>query len=237
MNRIPTLECTGTSTATTYHLRPIKGDTLHRDFGWALATVNDVIGTLDIQSDWGSWSHAWMHANFGGAGPTLTHFIAGREHGSTYNGKFYPDTYIADKLTSGDDKKRKQFDGEKTVARLRERIIEARRDDVNFASRHRFSASDARELWDALDELKHEDNEQEFHRLVCDIRDPHSIVIDSEVYERFVYEPTIGYLILRDAIVPALARACTAALAARDGRLGATRALLARNRARREARS
>jgi hypothetical protein len=236
--KVPALEHTGTSTATTYHLWPVAGDRAHAGFGWALATINDATGELQIMSDWGEWSYRW-HADPRSLGaPTLSHFIAGRERGVTHNGKFYPDTYIADKLTSSDDGKRKRqrFSGEKTVARLRERIIEARRESANSA-RDRFPASEARDLWDALGSLEHEENEQEFHRCVCDIRDARSIVIDSEVYESFVYEPTTGYLILRDAIVPALARACTEAIAARDGRVGATRALLARNRARREART
>lgn len=237
--KLPTLECTGSSTATTYHLRPVASDTLHRDFGWALATINDATGELNIQSDWGDFCHRWGHANFGGAGPTLTHFIAGRERGWTdRDGTFYNDTYVADKLTSGDDgkRKRRQFSAAKTVATLRERIIEARKESAN-AARDRFPAHDAREIWDHLGDIEHEDNVEEFHRLLYDHADPHGIVVDSDVYESFVYEPTIGYLILRDAIVPALARACTEAIAARDNRAGATRALLARNRARREART
>ena len=235
--KIPMIERTGTSTATTYHLRPVAGDRAHACFGWALATVNDATGELQIMSDWGEWSYRW-HADPRNLG-TLTHFIAGRERGwADRAGAFRNDTYIADKLTSSDDgkRKRKQFDGEKTVAALRERIIEARRESANSA-RDRFTRSIARASWDELDELKNEDNEQEFHRLVYEIDDPTGLVIDSEVYESFVYEPTYGYLILRDAIVPALARACTEAIAARDSRVGATRALLARNRARREARS
>lgn len=212
--RIPVLESTGTSIATTYHLRPVAADIAHAGFGWALCTINDATGELQIMSDWGEWSHRW-HADPKSLGaPTLSHFIANRAYGFTYNGKFYPDTYLADKLTSSDDgkRKRRQFSPEATVKALRTQIVDARR----TCTRGKFTREVAREIWDELGAIESEDNEQEFHRRLFDIDDPSGQIISGDVYEEFQYEDTLGYRVLVDAIVPTLAKAARERLARDD---------------------
>lgn len=37
-----------------YYLRPVSGS-----FGWAVITMNERIGMLQITSDWGNWSYRW----------------------------------------------------------------------------------------------------------------------------------------------------------------------------------
>ena len=60
------------NTATTYSFQ-----TTGEGFkSWALCTVNDVTGELNIQSDFGNWSHRWNTDALGS--PTLTAFIGDR---------------------------------------------------------------------------------------------------------------------------------------------------------------
>lgn len=60
------------NTATTYSFQT-TGEGYR---SWALCTVNDATGELNIQSDWGNWSHRW-HTDALGS-PTLTAFIGDR---------------------------------------------------------------------------------------------------------------------------------------------------------------
>src|SRR4051812_34587228 len=93
------LKLTGTSSGTAYHFRPTDS------MGWAICTVNDATGELQIMSDWGDWSYRWTVRALGPGSDTaepLTRFLAdpGHKH----------DNYLADKLTSSDRSKRESFD-------------------------------------------------------------------------------------------------------------------------------
>lgn len=202
----PAFEAMHISTATTYHF-----STVPRSYGWVLATVNDETGELSIQSDWGHWSYRWS-AQAGCLGAaTLSHFLARRARGSMYNGKFYPDTYLADKLTSSDRKLREEFDPEGTVARLRGYVLEHRR-------REELTCEMARELWDDLGEiLTHDDRDtyDGFATRFYDITN-HDRVVSDSLSEYLRHEPTYGYLILRDCIIPALVVAIAERIAKHD---------------------
>src|SRR5262249_2208296 len=76
-------------------------------YGWALCTVNDVTGEINIQSDWGEWAYRWPKA----PGGSLTSFIGNRSSG--YH-------YFADKLSCEEGPQSGHaFDAEPTVNRLR----------------------------------------------------------------------------------------------------------------------
>lgn len=80
------LSLISTQIATTYVFRDTPGE-----FGWANCTVNDSTGELSIQSDWGSWSHAWSPDPRHLGAPSLTLFIGNRGDVD----------YLARKLQSG----------------------------------------------------------------------------------------------------------------------------------------
>jgi len=110
------LELRSTSTATTYRFLGAPGGG-----NWACCTVNDVTGELTITSDWGrgNWGHRWNVDHLGS--PSLTHFIGDREHVD----------YLAGKLQGAAGGER--FSPEETVARLRQEVLERRRDHARVA--------------------------------------------------------------------------------------------------------
>lgn len=197
---IPTFSLVRTHTATTYHLSADK-------HGWgALCTVNDATGELQIISGWGNWAYLWSARPSHLGAPTLTHFLADRDAGH----------YLADKLTSGEDKKRQRhdFSAEKTVADLREYLV-ARFKETRDLRNHRgyLSGREFRRIYQELGELAHQD-EREFVAALYEI-DGHERVSDAP-WEHLRYEPTIGYLILLNGIIPALIAACQRTIADRE---------------------
>ena len=186
---LPAFVHTGTSTATTYHLAPAPSENRHAGYGWALATVNDRTGELQITSDWGNWAHRWSAnpAHLGSA--TLSRFLADPSPGSC--------SYLADKLTSGEDKhKRERFSPSKTVAHLRSFVLEKRRDWT-------LGPVIARQLWNDLGGIEHCEDINDFATQFYDIEAHEQIVSDS-LHEYTQHELERGYLILRDAILPCL---------------------------------
>lgn len=197
--KMPVLAFSYASVAMTYHFKADQA------FGWALATINDTTGELTIQSDWGDWTYRWSPHHTGC--PTFSHFIGERTRWDEQGlpaGRYY----LADKLTSSDRHKREQFSPQKTVAALREEIIEKRRaGEIGRVL--------ARRLWDALGEIEHENDVRDF----VDGFYNHTEQRERELvwkyaieFEKLRHEPTYGYLVLRDAILPALIEAVRARL-------------------------
>ncbi len=200
-DNLPTMAFRSKSTATTYSFGVNNG------YGWALCSVNDTTGELNIMSDWGNWAYRWG-PHFGGQGPTLTHFIAGRSDGACH--------YLADKLTSDDRSKREAFSGEKTVASLREYICQRRRESPDHP---KLDAATARQLYDDLGEtLTHDDRDdaRDFVARVWDIEN-HDLVFDAS--DDLRYEKTGSYMVLLKSIIPALVAACDATVFEREALL------------------
>lgn len=198
---MPTFAPPRISTAKAYSFRCPDG------FGeWAICTVNDATGELHVQSDWGCWAYRW--GNTFGGGKNLTQFIADRDPHASH--------YLADKLTSerpdGERMSRMAFSPEATVKRWGERIRE--RYDAGKITREQ-----RRDLGQALKELEHETDERAFIEAWWQI-DDHDLVIDGNEWDDTRSEPTSSYLVLRDAIIPALVIACRAdlSLQLRDSR-------------------
>lgn len=195
--RIPKMIATGMSTATTYHFRP------EPDMGWALCTVNDTTGELTVQSDWGDFSYRWNVAHLGC--PTLHHFIAHRMRHT--DGKI-DCHYLADKLTSSDHSKRERFSPEKTVAELKRIVIEKRRAEE-------ISGRLSRQLFDDLTEIDHEDDVRNFVERYYQIDEHDQICKHAIEMEYLRNEPTGSFLVLLEAILPALVEAVTQRLTLR----------------------
>lgn len=182
------------SISTTYHFSP----TDKKPWGWgALCTVNDQTGELSVTSDWGSWSYQWSPNPKHLGSPTLTEFLSNRSSAH----------YVADKLTSSDDKLRRHFSPEATVKYLCKLAGERYRDND-------ITKGQCREIVNELREMNRTDDERDFvdafyrielHDKVC-----------SEPWECFCHEPTTGYLVLLHSIIPALIESCRRTAAERN---------------------
>jgi len=108
-----------------------------RGHGWCDAYITE-LGQFTAQSDYGTFGYWWGSPGTARAKPADTKlmvfvaFLLGIETN--------PDYFVI-KLTNGRDS---QFDAETTEKAVKERLIEARRDDS-------MSAEDAREEWDSVD--------------------------------------------------------------------------------------
>jgi hypothetical protein len=204
-----------TTTATTYHF-----DVIDPGRHWALCTVNDSTGELQITSDWGEWAYRWHVQHLGpvsGTSEPLTRFLAdpGHKH----------DHYLADKLTSSDRSKREAFDAAETVASLREHLVDCFkggglrrivRGNI-FASplepegrdrRVEMTGREFAELYKALGELKNVDDQRDFVDRFEEIDGNESV--SEEPWEHFCSSPTSAHLVLLHTIIPALVDACIA---------------------------
>lgn len=112
--------------------------------GWAIITIG-TDGTFAALSDYGNWSYAgWSHH---GCGDIRRFFL--RERRS--------DSYLITKLCSGHPRLLHLYDGEATVKRIREAIIQHRRDGS-------FDARQARREWDLIEDLEVQESELAFGR-------------------------------------------------------------------------
>lgn len=227
---VPTLVATRVTTATTYHFKNAA-----RDFGWALATVNDQTGELSIQSDWGGWSYRWDARPSNLGAPTLTHFIANRSDDGC--------DYLADKLW-GKGYGGQRFSSYKTVAALRTRLAKERleqgREHLNIARSFELSTTGyidaldaggchrrsekrryydlvnggdepltkgiAREIWDALDDLTDLRSEELFIERLHAVRG-HAWLGD-ELWNNLESDTDPMYEVLLLGILPALRDEC-----------------------------
>lgn len=190
---LPKLVLSKKSTATAYHFDV----TTPRRCGWALCTVNDNTGELQIMSDWGNWAHRW-HASPSSLGlPTLTHFIGQRDK--------YASHYLAGKLCKRDESQ--TFSAELTVRELGRQLAESRRDGDVDRSEHIATAK-------VLADMRHIDDVRDF--VDAWNRSDAAGKVNCEPWESFRHEPTGSYLVLRDAILPALIEACRVEANLRD---------------------
>ena len=196
---LPDLTLRSTSIATSYRFLTSSGS---RNPGWAICTVNDATGELGVQSDWGNWAYR-------SRAPNLTAFIGATYtlHGDHCDRRHY----LADKLTSGEHGKRHVFSPEKTVGDLRARVCARRRDGE-------IDAELARELYDALGELEHTDDTRDFIDGYYRIEGHDKITRYAIEMEDLREDDAPSYLVLRDAILPALIAACAADVHARNER-------------------
>lgn len=198
----PVFKQTGQSRPVTFHFYTTKES--EKDFrygwGWMIATINDRTGELIISSDWGHWAHRW-HVDALGSSPwnrhatsSLMEFIG---HYATYSDK-YRFEYLAGKLSTPEEKR--EFDPEKTVASLRQQIIDLRKDE-------QLTRSAARELWDELGDLEHERDMREFvdgvYRIDRDLLKP----LGFDPCEDLHTSPSTKYEVLVSAVLPAVCEA------------------------------
>lgn len=176
--------------------------------GWAICTVNDSTGELSIQSDWDTWGYRWNVDHLGQ--PTLTHFI-----GTKYSDPSYPDRrhYLADKLTSHDYKMRQRFSPKLTTKELCRLAGEAYGEGRIDKETCRTMVAEIRDIGT--------DDERDFYDAVCQISGHEKLGVDPW-YETYKTEPTSGYLVLRDGILPAIIEACCATVRDRSLSVGAT---------------
>lgn len=185
--------------------------------GWAFVTVCDATGQLAINSDWGDFQHCWLARAFGSvsveapadwhppmAPPsrprTLTEFLAEMDAVD----------YVADKLTGHDRRRFEVVDTKATLAELRRRIVEKRREQsYSFRMRETMAADRraARAAWDAAAEFVDElapsgDNFWEvYERHVDDLR---PYLADDEPWEVMEKRDTRNVDVLRELLLPTL---------------------------------
>lgn len=189
----PTLVETGRSTATVYHFRPTGEE--RRFGGWAHCVVNDETGELLITSDWtDACGHGWGAGALGSARPTLTHFLA--EERTCFD-------YFAGKLLRGTDRAQ-CFSPERTVAAMRKRVIEYRREG-------RLTKAVAREQWDSVVGLDGYHHHCDFE---AHVPEEWNETI-APWWDDVRTEPTREWNALVGWILPALAEACRAELTRR----------------------
>ena len=183
----PKLQLTSVSTATSYYF-----STLPRSYGWAICTVNDVTGELNVMSDWGNWSHRWNTDSKCLGQPTLTHFISTRDSAN----------YLADKLWS-DGYGGRVFDAHATCAKFRKQICSMR------LEHHRgFTESIARDLYDELGgDLADAGSSDLFMERFYNI-DGASEWLSEHVWEELERSQSPMYRVLLESILPALIEAC-----------------------------
>lgn len=240
---VPKLKLARTHVATTYTFLPDDADKRHAGFGWAHCTVNDATGELAITSDWGNWSNVWSPNPKHLGTPTLTHFIG--ERGSCHyladklsvgnGGPRSGEEFDVDETIA----KFRRILCERRLEEARAWIEYYRDDDPedtpdvldtppSWATKKRYTGAFyeregepltrgiAREIWESLGSL-HECGRsadlfcERFFRI-----DGYSWITE-EPWERTVYSPTTGYMVLLHGILPALVEACAAEVKRRAG--------------------
>lgn len=214
MSKIPDLTFTGVSIATTYKFRVMEPLG-----GWALCTVNDETGELNVQSDWGDWSYRWSPNPKHLGAPTLTHFLGDRSEAN----------YIACKLTSGKYDYGREFDAEATVRAMQKRLAERRLEEGRHQADHHESrwhgkryypglrdepltAGIAREIWEALESLTDCSNENVFNERMWHVRGLDWV--SEEPWNLFEHTEAWPFTVLEKAIIPKLIEECAKRISA-----------------------
>lgn len=150
--------------------------------GWAIFTICETTGELNVQSDWGDYCHMWPAR---GRGPgSLKAFIA-RAGGD----------YLADKLFYGKARgERNEFSRELSRNAIKESIIEDRKNA-------KLDRDEARELWRQTEDLTDDDTAETF-RMALNDTDELMDYLGGEWYEYLREEPTGRFLFIRDTLMP-----------------------------------
>lgn len=209
--KTPTLALTGTSTATSYHFRAKPPE---HHWGWAICTINDGTGELQIMSDWGNWAFRWNVLHVGPSRynryrtATLTEFIGDRSDDGL--------DYLACKLTTREE--REEFDPDETTRKWRKQLCDARLafgrehgPDESFSygwrdrhTRPALTRDLARELWETLGgELSCTTDVQLFLERTFHI-DGWLWFTHDRAWEDVEHRRGAGYEILMHTILPAL---------------------------------
>lgn len=193
IDSLPHLAFVRATPAVTYSFRRADG----RWGDWALCTVNDATGELNVQSDWGNWSYRWDIRSLGVAA-TLTEFLG---DGSSAQ-------YLADKLTSDHENTNErpakyEFDAALTVRELRRAAGESYRD-------RRIDKETCRRFCEELDELTDARTSDDFLQRYYEIAGWHKV--DECPWDGSLqHQETRAYLYLRYRVLPQLIAACRAA--------------------------
>lgn len=167
------LSSTEESTTISIHCR-------FKPHGWATFMINNDVGTLSIQSDWGDWSYRWGTGSLGS--PTL--LIALRDR--------FDQWYVANKLFGG---KTSAYDPYKTEESFKKKLLEARR-------RRDISKEDASELWYELDRVPWENVDALYYSLPSD--EVFNKVFGSEWFFDLEESPLPSYEVFLELLHPAL---------------------------------
>jgi hypothetical protein len=199
MTHDPKLTLVATLTgARTYHFRSAD-----RMGGWALCTVNDTTGELQIMSDWGNWAHLWNPKHLGS--PSLTHFIADRQGCD----------YLANKLLGHDDAR--VLDADATIKKWRKTLCKQRLREGRSGADHppyylardqRLDAALAREIWHDLGSLFDDERHEAIFIEHAYQIEGFSRWISECPWEDTEHRDSPAYRLLVDFLLPALVAAC-----------------------------
>lgn len=143
------------SIAETYTINPKEG--------WAIITLNEEVGTVDIQSNYGDYSHIWSVR-----GPliTLKQFISGIDF-----------NYAMKKWIGR--KSELQYDA--TIVTFKRQILQYRKDES-------LQKNEARSMWDSIKDIDYCYTSDEFYR---QLEDTELVEIWPEFYELFYYDHSV----------------------------------------------
>lgn len=135
-------------------------DSMH-GLSWSIFTLDDEVGDLTVQSDWGNFSYVW-----GARGKqTLKEFLVSAEP-----------SYIKDKFSYPDNGGKNHVYEKDSLESLRMDIIRARRD-------HSLSKEYARAFWKSLSELDfHGDVNRVYHSIDM-MQEKLDLSYDLDLYE------------------------------------------------------
>lgn len=160
-----------------------------KDYGWARFNIDNKLGSLAIQSDWGSWQHVWGGGPSSWGSPTFVDFLKDRDACH----------YLTDKLHYG-GRTRSVVDGKATAANFGKKIIADRRE-------LKIDEYEARSLWRQADDFVREINGRPYGDNVWALlnsydREFHQFFPDA--HEMIETEPAPSLVFLRDQLLPTL---------------------------------
>jgi hypothetical protein len=161
-------------------------------FGWLVVTFCEERGSVQIQSDWGNVAFVWFQKNTGIEGEhALKRFFA-------YTGVHY----LLDKFSYDQKKLKTVIDADKTMAALKEHVLEYRRDGS-------MDKEEAREIWDELelydDELRAYDGEYDMNANYNSWYEHMSQHFD-ELYEHIATRESPMHRSYREIVIPTIQR-------------------------------